>query len=98
MNFPSLPPATTPNILLLVSIDGVSDHSHEQLTRSFSYLQHTQADMLTVAHGTILNSFWEKLLQPPIFLLIMLFVGGKLVYSDKRQNALGNGLYMLFRR
>ncbi len=83
---------------LLLFTDGDSVHSHDSLTRTVSYLQTTQADMVTIAPGTILNSFWEKLLQPPIFLLIMLFVGGKLVNNDNRQNALGNGQYMLFRR
>src|SRR5438105_15455706 len=37
-------------------------------------------------------------MQPPIFLLIMILVGGKLVNDDNRQNAIGNGQYMLFRR
>src|SRR5213594_190101 len=83
---------------LLLFTDGDSVHSHDSLTRTVSYLQTTQADMVTIAPGTILNTFWEKLLQPPIFLLIMLFVGGKLVNRDNRQNALGNGQYMLFRR
>ncbi len=54
--------------------------------------------MVTIAPGAVLRTFWEKLLQPPIFLLIMLFVGGKWVNDDKRKNALGNGQYMLFRR
>ncbi|OLD04352.1 MAG: hypothetical protein AUJ07_04260 [Crenarchaeota archaeon 13_1_40CM_3_53_5] len=83
---------------LLLFTDGDSVHSHDSLTRTVSYLQTTQADMVTIAPGTILNTFWEKLLQPPIFLLIMLCVGGKLVNRDNRQNALGNGQYMLFRR
>ncbi len=54
--------------------------------------------MLSLAPHPILKTFWEKVLQPPIFLLIMLFVGGKWVNDDKRLNALGNGQYMLLRR
>ncbi len=83
---------------LLLFTDGDSFHGHDSLTRTVSYLQTTQADMVTIAPGTILHSFWEKLVQPPIFLLIMLLVGGKQVNNDNRQNALGNGQYMLFKR
>ncbi len=83
---------------LLLFTDGDSVHSHDSLNRTVNYLQTTNADMVTVAPGAVLRSFWEKLLQPPIFLLIMLFVGGKWVNDDKRKNALGNGQYMLFRR
>jgi cellulose synthase/poly-beta-1,6-N-acetylglucosamine synthase-like glycosyltransferase len=54
--------------------------------------------MLTIAPGTILKTFWEKLLQPPIFWLIMLMVGGKQVNDDHKSNAIGNGQYMLFDR
>ena len=83
---------------LLLFTDGDSVHATDSLARSVSYLQSENADLVTLAPGTILRSFWERLLQPPIFLLIMILVGGKLVNDDNRQNAIGNGQYMLFRR
>lgn len=83
---------------LLLFTDGDSVHANDSLARSVNYLQAENADLVTLAPGTILRSFWERLLQPPIFLLIMILVGGKLVNDDKRQNAIGNGQYMLFRR
>jgi chlorobactene glucosyltransferase len=83
---------------LLLFTDGDSVHATDSLTRAVDYLRAEKADMVTLAPGTILRSFWEKVLQPPIFLLIMILVGGKLVNNDKRQNAIGNGQYMLFRR
>jgi chlorobactene glucosyltransferase len=83
---------------LLLFTDGDSVHATDSLTRSVNYLQAERADLVTLAPGTILKSFWEKLLQPPIFLLIMILVGGKLVNDDNRQNAIGNGQYMLIRR
>lgn len=83
---------------LLLFTDGDSVHAADSLARSVNYLQAEKADLVTLAPGTILRSFWEKLLQPPIFLLIMLLVGGKLVNDDNRQNAFANGQYMLFRR
>jgi len=83
---------------LLLFTDGDSVHATDSLARSVNYLQAEDADLVTLAPGTILRSFWERLLQPPIFLLIMILVGGKLVNDDHRQNAIGNGQYMLFRR
>lgn len=83
---------------LLLFTDGDSVHGTDSLTRAVGFLQSERADMVTLAPGTILRSFWEKVLQPPIFLLIMILVGGKLVNNDNRENAIGNGQYMLFRR
>ncbi len=83
---------------LLMFTDGDSIHSTDCLTRAVNFLDVEKADMVTLAPGTILHSFWEKVLQPPIFLLIMILVGGKLVNDDHRGNAIGNGQYMLFRR
>jgi len=83
---------------LLLFTDGDSIHSQDSLSRTVHSLKSTGADMLSLAPKPILESFWEKVMQPPIFLLIMLFVGGKWVNDDRRLNALGNGQYMLFRR
>jgi chlorobactene glucosyltransferase len=83
---------------LLLFTDGDSIHSTDSLTRAVNYLEVEKADLVTLAPGTILRTFWEKVLQPPIFLLIMILVGGKLVNDDRRGNAIGNGQYMLFRR
>jgi chlorobactene glucosyltransferase len=83
---------------LLLFTDGDSVHSTDSLTRAVNFLQQEKAALVTLAPATILRSFWEKVLQPPIFLLIMILVGGKLVNDDKRGNAIGNGQYMLFQR
>src|SRR5437870_1659375 len=83
---------------LLLFTDGDSVHATDSLAGSVDYLQAENVDLVTLAPGTILRSFWERLLQPPIFLLIMILVGGKLVNDDNRQNAIGNGQCMLFRR
>jgi chlorobactene glucosyltransferase len=84
---------------LLLFTDGDSIHSQDSLTKTVNYLEATRADLVTLAPAAILQTFWEKLLQPPIFWLIMLFVGGKWVNDDNKPRwALGNGQYMLFRR
>jgi chlorobactene glucosyltransferase len=84
---------------LLLFTDGDSIHSPDSLAKTVSYLEATKADLVTLAPAAILRTFWEKLLQPPIFWLIMIFVGGKWVNDDNKPRwALGNGQYMLFRR
>jgi chlorobactene glucosyltransferase len=84
---------------LLMFTDGDSIHSLDSLAKSVNYLEVTKADLVTLAPAAILRTFWEKLLQPPIFWLIMMFVGGKWVNDDSKPRwALGNGQYMLFRR
>ena len=84
---------------LLMFTDGDSIHSPDSLTKTVSFMQETNVDLVTLAPAAILRSFWEKLLQPPIFWLIMMFVGGKWVNDDNKPRwALGNGQYMLFKR
>ena len=84
---------------LLMFTDGDSIHSRDSLAKTVNYLEITKADLVTLAPAAILRTFWEKLLQPPIFWLIMMFVGGKWVNDDRKPRwALGNGQYMLFRR
>jgi chlorobactene glucosyltransferase len=84
---------------LLLFTDGDSVHSRDSLTKTTNFLQDTKADLVTLAPAAILRTFWEKLLQPPIFWLIMMFVGGKWINDDNKPRwALGNGQYMLFRR
>ena len=84
---------------LLMFTDGDSIHSRDSLTKTVSFLEDTKADLVTLAPAAILRTFWEKLLQPPIFWLIMMFVGGKWVNDDNKPRwALGNGQYMLFKR
>ena len=84
---------------LLMFTDGDSIHSLDSLAKTVNYLETTKADLVTLAPAAILRTFWERLLQPPIFWLIMMFVGGKWVNDDSKPRwALGNGQYMLFRR
>ena len=84
---------------LFLFTDGDSIHTTDSLTRTVAYLQSSKADLLTLAPKAILKTLWEKLLQPPVFYLIMLSVGGKWVNDDRRPNySIGNGQYMLITR
>jgi len=81
---------------LFLFTDGDSIHTTDSLTRTVAYLLATKVDLVTLAPKAILRTLWEKILQPPVFYLIMLSVGGKWVNDDKRPNySIGNGQYML---
>ena len=84
---------------LFLFTDGDSIHATDSLSRTVAYLQSSKVDLVTLAPRTILKTFWEKLLQPVVFYLIMVSVGGKWVNDDKRPNySIGNGQYMLITR
>ncbi len=83
---------------ILLFTDGDSIHATDSLSRTVAYLRQSRVSLVTLAPHTILRTFWEKLLQPPIFFLIMLSVGGKQVNDDDRSNSIGNGQYMLMTR
>ena len=84
---------------LFLFTDGDSIHTTDSLTRTVAYLLATKVDLVTLAPKAILRTLWEKILQPPVFYLIMLSVGGKWVNDDKRPNySIGNGQYMLITR
>lgn len=84
---------------LFLFTDGDSIHATDSLTRTVAYLQSSKVDLVTLAPQTILKTFWEKLLQPVVFYLIMVSVGGKWVNDDRRPNySIGNGQYMLITR
>jgi len=84
---------------LFLFTDGDSIHATDSLSRTVAYLQSSKVDLVTLAPQTILQTFWEKLLQPPVFYLILLAVGGKWVNDDKRPSySIGNGQYMLITR
>src|SRR2546421_84129 len=97
VGFPSLPDDKASSLPLDTPLDSI--HATDSLTRTVAYLQSSKVDLVTLAPQTILKTFWEKLLQPVVFYLIMVSVGGKWVNDDRRPNySIGNGQYMLITR
>ncbi len=84
---------------LFLFTDGDSVHTTDSLSNAVAYLQSSNVDLVTLAPQAILKTFWEKLIQPPVFYLILVAVGGKRVNDDNRPKySIGNGQYMLIRR
>jgi len=85
---------------LLLFTDADTIHEPTLLERAVLGLLEERADLLTVVGSQLMVTFWEKLVQPQVFLtMIMRFprfesLGRKGSWRD----AIANGQFMLFRR
>ena len=85
---------------LLVFADADTTHGDKLLSRSITELQNTGADLLNVLGSQVIESFWERLVQPQIFLLV-LFRHPDLersARSSQWQDGVANGQFMLMPR
>jgi chlorobactene glucosyltransferase len=70
---------------ILCFADADTTHSPELLTRSVNAIERTGADLFSVAGRQKLGGFWEKLVQPQMFgLLIIRYGGTESVTNSKR--------------
>lgn len=85
---------------LLLFTDADTRHEPELLARAVAGVHEEGADLLTVVGRQLMESFWERLMQPQIFML-MFFRFPRLEETAKNprwRDAIANGQYMLFRR
>jgi chlorobactene glucosyltransferase len=85
---------------LLLFTDADTRHAPDLLARAVTALQEERADLLTVVGRQIMETFWERLVQPQIF-MVMFFRFPDLertARSPHWRGAIANGQYMLFRR
>jgi chlorobactene glucosyltransferase len=85
---------------LLLFTDADTRHGPDLLARAVGGLHDEGADLLTVVGRQIMGTFWERMVQPQIFML-MLFRFPRFettAGSGHWRNAIANGQYMLFRR
>ncbi len=85
---------------LLLFTDADTMHQPRLLARAVAGMEEDEADLLTVAGRQIMGSFWERLVQPQVFLTMILRfsdVDGAL-RRGKWRNAIANGQFMLFTR
>ena len=85
---------------LLLFTDADTVHGPELLSRAVAAMEEDRADLLTVVGRQLMETFWERLIQPQVFFtLAMRFfeIGGTL---DPRRwrDAIANGQFLLFRR
>jgi len=85
---------------LLLFTDADTRHGAALLARAVQGLEQDGADLLTVMGRQLLETFWERVVQPQIFLM-MLFRYPRLEHMAKDahwRHGIANGQYMLFRR
>src|SRR5207302_7127085 len=77
-----------------------TEHSPDLLPRAVNALCREQADLLSVAGRQEMRSFWERLLQPQVFwMLVMRYGGTESVNRARRaEDVIANGQFMLMRR
>jgi chlorobactene glucosyltransferase len=85
---------------LLLFTDADTVHGHDLLGRAVAGLAEERADLLTLMGSQLMETFWEKLVQPQIFLTMVCRFPRfeSLVRSSRWREAIANGQFLLFRR
>lgn len=85
---------------LLLFTDADTRHAPDLLGRAVAGLREERADLLTVVGRQIMGTFWEKLVQPQVF-FVMLFRFPDFERTARAghwRSAIANGQFLLFRR
>ena len=85
---------------LLVFADADTTHGDRLLSRSITELQNEAADLLNVLGFQVMESFWERLVQPQIFLAVVFRHPDleRSARSSQWQDGVANGQFMLMPR
>jgi len=84
----------------LLFTDADTTHGPQMLSRAVAGLHEDRADLMTVMGQQLMESFWERLVQPQIFLLMLFrFPDFERAAKNTRwRDAIANGQYILFPR
>ena len=84
---------------VLVFIDADTKHHPELMARAVSMLQHSRADLLTVAPKQLVVSFWERVIMPQVWVMLGLRYHPSSVNKAKKSwGVIANGQFMMFPR
>ncbi len=85
-------------VLLFTDADTV--HGARLLERAVTALERERADLLTVGGRQLMESFWERLVQPHVFFTMLLRFHdiGRWVERGRWRDAIANGQFLLFPR
>lgn len=83
----------------LLFTDADTRHGPELLARSLSAMRKRNADLFTVAGAQTMETFWERLLQPHVFGILLARFGdlNRVNASDDPMDKIANGQFMLMR-
>lgn len=85
---------------LLVFTDADTIHGPDLLSRSVAFLRAREADAVTLMGRQLLDTFWERTVQPHIFLAMWIRYPrlSRPLGPEQWPSAIANGQYILFRR
>ncbi len=84
---------------LLLFTDADTMHQPDSLRRSVGALQSSGADMLSLTPLQELGSFWEKLVVPMVYFILMCYLPLRLVRTSRNPAfSFANGQFILFRK
>ena len=83
----------------LLFTDADTSHSPDSLSRSVAAMQKSGADMLSMTPRQEMQSFWEKLVVPLIYFILLCYLPLKLVHASPAPSlCFANGQFLMFRR
>lgn len=85
---------------LILFTDADTVHGSGLLGRAVAGMEEDGADLLTLLGVQVMESFWERVVQPHIFFLMTLRYPSfeRLARSPRWRDAIANGQFLLFRR
>ncbi len=85
---------------VLLFTDADTTHGAPLMARAVAGLAEEEADLLTIVGRQVMGSFWERLVQPHIFLLMLIRFPDfeQIAKNDRWRDAIANGQYLLFSR
>jgi chlorobactene glucosyltransferase len=85
---------------ILLFADADTEHTPDLLPRAVNGMRGLRADLMSVAGWQELGSFWERLLQPQVFAMLMIRYGGTEGVNRARrpEDVIANGQCFLVRR
>ncbi|HEY2376978.1 MAG TPA: glycosyltransferase family 2 protein [Gemmatimonadaceae bacterium] len=85
---------------MLLFTDADTAHAPDLLPRAVNLLLHDQDELLSVVGRQEMHTFWERLLQPQVFWILITRYGGTESVSNARhaEDVIANGQFLLVRR
>ncbi|MDA0329693.1 MAG: glycosyltransferase family 2 protein [Gemmatimonadetes bacterium] len=85
---------------LLLFTDADTTHGPPLLSRAVAGMDEEGADLLTIVGRQLMETFWERLVQPQIFLVMLFRFPNfeKSVRNKRWRDAIANGQFLLYQR
>jgi len=85
---------------ILCFTDADTTHAPDLLTRAVNVMRGRQADLVSVAGEQEMETFWERVIQPQVFLLLTMRYGSTEQVSNARraEDVIANGQFLMMAR